>query len=699
MNNPVCIITEKPSVANDIAKVLNVTHRGDGYLYNDQYKITWAYGHLVALADPQTYGFTSYAREELPMLPKPFKLVVRQVKKKDGKGYEEDSFARKQLDVIKQCFDSSERIIVATDAGREGELIFRYIYYYLGCSKPFDRLWLSSMTDQAIRDAFTKLKEGQLYDNLYLAGKARSEADWLVGMNSSRALTIASNGGGGLSLGRVQTPTLCMICDRYLSNKNFVKSPFWKINAQVKSSDATFTVSSPEPITNKGLADSKLYAVSSLTSLTVTKAERKSTSTQPPLLYDLTTLQKEANKQGFTAEQTLNIAQSLYEKKVTTYPRTGSRYIPKDVYDTMSYLLRQLPYQEYQIYAQGLIVAGLNTRSVDDSKITDHHAIITTGETADLTEDEAIIYKMIAMRMLEAVSPASNKDLLSLTLSGGGEELVTTLSCITKKGWRVVKDDPADDPDSEEISLNSLPSIVEGMELSLVQATLKEGETKPKPIYTEATLLGAMERAGKEIEDKEAREAMQDVGLGTPATRASIIEKLLRQNYAVRQKNQLIPTERGLAVYDLVKSRLIGNAELTGQWEKSLAEIETGNLPPTTFNAQIEDYTKQITDELLSTSVSLGTNYICPLCHQESVRIYSKSMRCQNDGCQFSVWRTVAGVPLTEEHCKQLLSNGKTSLLKGLTSKAGKTFSAYLVLDHDTGKTSFEFPSNSRKNK
>lgn len=297
MNNPVCIITEKPSVAMDIAKVLNVTHKSEGYLYNDQYKITWAYGHLVALADPQTYGFTSYAREELPMLPKPFKLVVRQVKKKDGKGYEEDDFARKQLDVIKQCFDSSERIIVATDAGREGELIFRYIYYYLGCSKPFDRLWLSSMTDQAIRDAFTKLKEGQLYDNLYLAGKARSEADWLVGMNASRALTIASNGSGGLSLGRVQTPTLCMICDRYLSNKNFVKSPFWKVNAQVKSGETTFPVSSPEPITNKGLADSKLYAVSNLTSLTVTKAERKSTSSQPPLLYDLTTLQKEANKQ------------------------------------------------------------------------------------------------------------------------------------------------------------------------------------------------------------------------------------------------------------------------------------------------------------------------------------------------------------------------------------------------------------------
>lgn len=501
-----------------------------------------------------------------------------------------------------------------------------------------------------------------------------------------------------MSLGRVQTPTLCMICARYLANKNFVKEPFWKVQVQVKCGETTFTASLPEAFSNKALADSKLFALANLTTLTVTRSERTTVTTQPPLLYDLTTLQKEANKLGFTAEQTLNIVQSLYEKKVTTYPRTGSRYIPQDLFATMSYLLRQLPYQEYQIYAQGLIVAGLNTRSVDDCKITDHHAIITTGETADLTEDEAVIYKLIALRMLEAVSPSSLKERLSITLSSGDEELVATLSCITKKGWRVVKDESDEASDSEEVSLSMLPAIIEGHVLSFDHATLKEGETKPKSIYTEATLLGAMERAGKDIEDKEARQAMQEVGLGTPATRASIIEKLLRQGYAIRQKNQLIPTDKGLSVYNLIKDRLIGNAELTGQWEKSLADIESGVLAPKVFQERIIDYTKKITDELLSSKLSIGSSYICPLCHQESVRIYPKQMRCVNQDCSFRVWRTVASQTLTEEHCKELLSRGKTSLLKGLKSKVGKTFSAYLLLDSETGKTSFAFPKRNKSN-
>ena len=333
-----CIIAEKPSVARDIAHIVGATSKQDGYMEGSGYLVTWAMGHLIALAMPEAYGFSAYKAEDLPIRPNPFQLVVRQVRK--DKEYISDLAALKQLKVIRSCFDKADRIIVATDAGREGELIFRYIYQYLDCRKPFDRLWISSLTDKAIREGLSNLKPGSHYDNLYHSAKARSEADWLVGINASRALSIARK--GGYSLGRVQTPTLAMVCHRYIESRDFSSVPYWKLSVLTEKEGLSIKAVSCKDYENEALAQTALAALRSQSQLTVETVTRKVTHTAPPLLYDLTALQKEANRRhGFSADKTLSIAQSLYEKKITTYPRTGSRYISEDVFEEVPALLRK----------------------------------------------------------------------------------------------------------------------------------------------------------------------------------------------------------------------------------------------------------------------------------------------------------------------------------------------------------------------
>ncbi|WP_249177997.1 DNA topoisomerase, partial [Porphyromonas levii] len=364
-----CIIAEKPSVARDIARIVGASQKQDGYIEGNGYLVTWAIGHLITLAMPEVYGFKEYRADVLPILPNPHQLIVRQVRK--DKEYHDDPSALKQLKAIRHCFTEADQIIVATDAGREGELIFRHIYSYLGCQKPFQRLWISSLTDKAIHEGLSHLKPGSQYDNLYLSAKARSEADWCVGINASRALSIARR--GGYSLGRVQTPTLAMICSRYLANRTFQSVPYWKLSTSINHPDLTLQANSLEQYDNEAEAERMLAQLRSHGSLTVTKVTRKVTETPPPLLYDLTALQKEANsRHGFSADKTLSIAQSLYEKKVTTYPRTGSRYISEDVFEEVPKLIAKVRKQTLPI--------PLNRQSVDDSKVTDHHAIIPTGE-------------------------------------------------------------------------------------------------------------------------------------------------------------------------------------------------------------------------------------------------------------------------------------------------------------------------------
>ena len=686
-----CIIAEKPSVARDIALIVGAKSKQEGYMEGSDYVVTWAMGHLIALAMPETYGFSTYKAEDLPIRPNPFQLVVRQVRR--DKEYVSDPAALKQLKVIRSCFDKADRIIVATDAGREGELIFRYIYSYLNCHKPFDRLWISSLTDKAICEGLSNLKPGNCYDNLYHSAKARSEADWLVGINASRALSIARK--GGYSLGRVQTPTLAMVCRRYIENRDFSSVPYWKLSVLTEKEDLSLKTVGCKDYESEASAQTALAALRSQSQLTVETVVRKVAGTPPPLLYDLTALQKDANRRhGFSADKTLSIAQSLYEKKITTYPRTGSRYISEDVFEEVPALLRKI----------GKTLSNpLNRHSVDNAKITDHHAIIPTGETpSGLSTDEITIYQMVVNRFIEAFSSDSEEERMQVRFTNGTNTFTWKACRQISLGWKAVQKDKATEADKKEDSdehiLSSLPNLTEGEVLSLVNADITEHKTKPKPLYTEATLLSAMENAGKEVEDAESKKAMAECGIGTPATRANIIETLILRDYICREKKSIIPTEKGLAVYEIVKDKKIANAEMTGSWELALAAIEAGKMPSDKFAQGINSYVGTICEELLSLSSEQRSYpvYRCPKCGQQSVGIYAKVAKCRHESCGFHVFREVCGILLSEDNIRDLISSGRTPILKGLTSKAGKKFNARLVLGEDYA-TSFEFENKKGK--
>ncbi|MCE2615687.1 type IA DNA topoisomerase [Phocaeicola oris] len=686
-----CIIAEKPSVARDIARIVGATSKQDGYMEGCGYVVTWAMGHLISLAMPEAYGFSAYKAEDLPIRPNPFQLVVRQVRK--DKEYVSDPAALKQLKVIRSCFDKADRIIVATDAGREGELIFRYIYQYLDCRKPFDRLWISSLTDKAIREGLSNLKPGNCYDNLYYSAKARSEADWLVGINASRALSIARK--GGYSLGRVQTPTLAMVCRRYIENRDFSSMPYWKLSALMEKEGVSLKAIGITDYESEASAQTALTTLRSQSRLKVESVARKVGSTPPPPLYDLTALQKEANRcHGFSADKTLSIAQSLYEKKITTYPRTGSRYISEDVFEEVPALLRKI---------RETLPTPLNRHSVDNAKVTDHHAIIPTGETpSGLSADEATVYQMVSNRFVEAFSPDSEEERMQVRFTDG-TNIFTWKACRQiSLGWKAVQKEQATEvekkEDGDEQILSPLPSLTEEEVLPLVSAEITAHKTKPKPLYTEATLLSAMENAGKEVEDAESKKAMAECGIGTPATRANIIETLILRDYIQRDKKAIIPTEKGLAVYEIVKDKKIANAEMTGSWELALAAIEAGKMPSEKFSQGINSYVSTICEELLSLTPEQKSYpvYRCPKCGQQSVGIYAKVAKCRHETCGFHVFREVCGIHLSEDNIRDLISSGRTSTLKGLTSKAGKKFNARLVLGEDY-ITFFEFENKKGK--
>ena len=686
-----CIIAEKPSVARDIAHIVGANSKQEGYMEGCSYVVTWAMGHLIALAMPEAYGFSAYKAEDLPIRPNPFQLVVRQVRK--DKEYVSDPAALRQLKVIRSCFDKADRIIVATDAGREGELIFRYIYQHLGCRKPFDRLWISSLTDKAIREGLSNLKPGDYYDNLYHSAKARSEADWLVGINASRALSIARK--GGYSLGRVQTPTLAMVCRRYIENRDFSSVPYWKLSALMEKEGVSLKAIGITDYESEASAQTALAQLRSQNQLTVESVTRKVGSTPPPLLYDLTALQKDANRRhGFSADKTLSIAQSLYEKKITTYPRTGSRYISEDVFEEVPVLLRKI----------GKTLSNpLNRHSVDNAKVTDHQAIIPTGEPpSGLSTDETTVYQMVVNRFVESFSSNSEEERMQVRFTDGTNTFTWKAYRQISLGWKAVQKgkevEAYKKEDGDEHILSSLPNLTEGEVLSLVNAEISEHKTKPKPLYTEAALLSAMENAGKEVEDAESKNAMAACGIGTPATRANIIETLILRDYIRRDKKTIIPTEKGLAVYEIVKDKKIANAEMTGSWELALAAIEAGKMPANKFSQGINSYVGTICEELLSLSPEqkIYPAYRCPKCGQQSVGIYAKVAKCRNEGCDFHIFREVCGTLLSEDNIRDLITIGRTPVLKGLTSKAGKKFNARLVMKDDY-TTTFEFEQNKKR--
>ena len=681
------IIAEKPSVAREIARIVGATKREEGYFEGGGYAVTWAFGHLVQLAMPDGYGVRGFVRDNLPVIPETFMLIPRQIKAE--KGYKPDSGVTAQIKVIARLFNGSEQIVVATDAGREGELIFRYLYHYIGCSTPFVRLWISSLTDKAIREGLRNLENGSKYDNLFLAAKARSESDWLVGINGTQALTIAA-GHGTYSVGRVQTPTLGMVCERYWENRRFTPEAFWQLHIAVNGNDndGTVKLSSSGKWKEKEPATALYNKVKEAGTATVTKVERKEKTEETPLLFDLTTLQKEANaKHGFTAEQTLGIAQKLYEKKLITYPRTGSRYIPEDVFSEIPKLLAfigAMPEWKGKVQEK----AGPTRRSVDGGKVTDHHALLVTGEKPlFLSKEDNTVYQMIAGRMIEAFSEKCVKDTTTVTAECAGAEFMVKGSIIRQAGWRAVHGEE----DKEEIPI---PDWQEGDTLTLKGCSITEGKTKPKPLHTEATLLSAMETAGKEVEDDALRQALKDCGIGTPATRAAIIETLFKRGYMERCKKSLVPTEKGLALYSIVKTMRIADVALTGEWEKELARIERGELPADTFRKEIEAYTREITSELLSCDKLFArkdSGCKCPKCGTGTMQFYGKVVRCDNAECGLPVFRLKANRTLSDEEIKDLLTEGHTKLLKGFKSKQGKSFDAIVAFDGEFN-TTFVFP-------
>lgn len=644
------IIAEKPSVARDIALIVGAKERKDGYMDGNGYAVTWGFGHLVGLAMPEAYGYEGFRRENLPIFPERFQLVPRQIK--DGKQYKGDPGVVRQLAVIKGLFDKCESIICATDAGREGELIFRYIYHYLNCAKPFSRLWISSLTDKAIRQGMENLKDGREYDNLYRSAKARSEADWLVGINASQALCLSA-GRGVFSLGRVQTPTLMMICNRYIENKNFTPQKYWQLRVQSGKAGITFSALSVAKYDNRDEADNHLQQIRTSGTCEVTAAEKKEAVQEPPLLYDLTALQKEANvRHGFSADKTLSIAQSLYEKKVTSYPRTGSRYISDDVFEIIPERIRLLSsYPRFAAYAAALDGQPLNSRSVNAAKVTDHHALLVTENLpGDLSPDERTIYEMIAARMLESFSGKCTMERTSVTLQSAGVAFSVRGSVIKVPGWRAV----LNLSDEEDEDSATLPELQQGDTLPVDKNEVLEKQTKPRPFHTESTLLAAMESAGRELENEEERQAMKEAGIGTPATRATIIETLFSRDYIRREKKSLVPTEKGLAVYAIVKDKKIADISMTGSWESALAKIETGGMDSDTFHRGIEVYAAQITTELLNTGISIAApadGAVCPKCKQGHVLFFNKIAKCSNVDCTLKVFRLISkscsNVPIT----------------------------------------------------
>lgn len=595
------VLAEKPSVARDIAKVLNSNQKGNGFLAGPKYIVTWALGHLVTLADPEIYSnrYKTWNIEDLPMLPKKMELVV----------IKETS---KQFGIVKNLMhrDDIDELVIATDSGREGELVARWIILKAGFRKPIKRLWISSQTEKAIKDGFANLKPAKDYDNLFYSAQSRSEADWLVGLNVTRALTCKFN--AQLSAGRVQTPTLAMIVDRENEIRKFVPKDYWSISAgfdgftlqwQDKSSGQT-------RVFDKQKADT---IVSKLTGQTgqVVEVRKEAKKALPPLAYDLTELQRDANrKYNYSAKQTLNIMQKLYEThKLVTYPRTDSRYITEDIVPTLIERLKSIAVGPYAKPAQNIIRSKLNVtrRFVDNSKVSDHHAIIPTEQyvnLASLNSEERNIYDLIVKRFIAVLNPPFEYEQTTVKVECKGELLYAKGKIIKSWGWKSIYEGfgKLDEDQDEDEDSQSLPDIKQGQRCVLSPVKLQNGKTKPPSRYTEATLLSAMEHPGKFVENKALREALENTsGLGTPATRADIIEKLFNTFYIEKKGKEIYPTSKGIQLIGLVPSDL-KSPELTAKWEQQLSLISKGKANQDKFISEMRNYATKLVKDVINSN-------------------------------------------------------------------------------------------------
>lgn len=704
------IIAEKPSVAKAVAKIVGATSartdKACGYLEGNGYRVTWAFGHLVGIRRPEDMGFTG---NTLPILPDEFKTDVIQ-----PKGDMADVI-RKQMKTLDGLFGGAEKIIVATDAGREGELIFRYIYEYLQCRTPFERLWISSLTDEAIRKGLSALLPGSRMEPLSEAAHARSEADWLVGYNASRALRTASAFKGNLSLGRVQTPVLCMVVERFEANRDFVPTPFWQVVAEVAKDGAKVQVASVNKYHSEEDAQAVAKAVSSNGVFLVKNVETKDVRSRPPLLYDLTALQRAANsKYGLTADDTLRAAQSLYEKKHLSYPRTGSRYIPDDVFRTIPNLIALMgkcDRDSFRAAAKDLSGKKLCTRSVDASKVTDHHALLPTEVVPTaLSGNEKKVWELVAGRMLEAFGEDSVSKRTTVELECSNIPFRVTGSVPVKAGWKAVfglaeneeevkkasAEEGEDDFDGGQLPDFRQGESVRGTDVQTVRKT-----DKPLPVFTDSSLLGEMETCGRKIEDEELRESMKDVGLGTPATRAATIERLISIGYVCRNGKKLEPTELGTQVAKTVRGRKIAEVTTTGEWERELALIEQGKKSKKAFDTEIRKYTVELIDDIVQNCKSLdglpsaGSEPArsCPLCGHAMKNLKFAVLCDEGDGgCGCKLPREIAGKKIPASALDALAAGRQTAIIKGFTNKAGKKFDAALKLDAEARKPAFAFP-------
>ena len=637
----VCV-AEKPSVGAYIANVLGAKQKHDGYFEGNGYQVTWTFGHLCALLDPQEYTdqWKGWNLSTLPMIPQRFSIKV------SG-----DAGVHKQFNVIKNLIDQADEVINCGDAGQEGELIQRWVYQQAGCKCPVKRLWVNSLTEEAIRDGFQKLKDQSEYQHLYEAGMMRAIGDWLLGMNATRAYTIRYARGTGkdrqvLSVGRVQTPTLALVVKRQAEIENFVPRTYWELktnyrdtlfNAQIPVEEDEYAITSEEQ--GQALVDS----IKDLP-LTITSVEKKKGTEYAPKLYDLTSLQVDCNKKySFSAEQTLQLIQSLYEKRLTTYPRVDTTYLSDDIYPKVPSTLNGI--KDYFPQVAPLLGAKLpkSKKVFDNKKVTDHHAIIPTGQRPEgMSADEKKVYDLVALHFIAVFYPdceVSNTTVLAKT---GEIDFKVTGREVLKPGWRVVfeKEEPekpenAEDSENSENTENtkSLPSFVKG-ESGPHEPVLKEKTTTPPKYYTEATLLRAMETAGKTVENDELREAMKENGIGRPSTRAAIIEKLYQRKYIVKQGKSLRATETGINLIHTIISPLLKSAELTGLWEKKLREIERGEYTAQDFLTELKEMTSGVVRDVKNNKAGM----LCPVCRQGLVIRGNTRYGCSRwrEGCTYA---------------------------------------------------------------
>ena len=623
------VLAEKPSVGKDLARVLGCRQSGDGCMIGQQYIVTWSLGHLVTLADPEVYGkeYKTWSFETLPMLPTKMQLVVI---KETSRQFGVVSGLLKREDVAD--------VIIATDAGREGELVARWIIIKAGCKKPMRRLWISSQTDKAVRDGFSSLKSADDYYNLYQSAEARAEADWLVGLNVTRALTCKHN--ASLSAGRVQTPTLAMIVAREQEIKNFIPKEYYTIKAQLNGFTATWVAGNGQSrIADKADAEALLQKVAGKPGM-VSDIQKQYKYKAPPAAYDLTELQRDANrKYAYSAKETLSIMQSLYERhKLLTYPRTDSRYITDDIVPTLPERLRSVAVGPYKELAMALFKARpLSTKYiVDNSKVSDHHAIIPTEESADLTfltPEERNIYDLVVRRFLAVLMPAFEYEETKLTLLIGKERFAAKGKIIRAQGWKAaygqaaVSDEDEEDEDSD-VKEQTLPQMQQGSKLEVKSCAIVTGKTRPPARYNEATLLTAMENPGGKEMSADIRAILKTTsGLGTPATRADIIEKLFSSFSIERRGKEIVPTSKGIQLVGLVPEDL-RSAELTAKWEQELALISKGQAQKTKYISQMRDYASKLVSAVAASDAKYAHDNVtrekCPDCGKFLLEVSGK---------------------------------------------------------------------------